>query len=117
MTDLPKNFGGIPGYVLDTLIANGFDTVEKLNAASDSELTAIDGIGSGRVKLIRKAIDEVEAYADQKSERKFVWLRGWNWADGDDGFTYLNFKPGTEIKCLRKRKGSNELEISVSYPE
>lgn len=112
MTDLPKNFGGVPGYVMDMLIEDGYTTVEKLKAASDKELIAIPGIGRERASLIRKAIAEYELLTHK--EINFSWKSGWNWEESDDEYVYLNFKPGTEIKSLRKRKGSNELAVLVS---
>lgn len=38
------------------LIAAGYDTVEKVCAASDQELRAVDGVGPATLKLIREAI-------------------------------------------------------------
>lgn len=115
MTDLPKNFGGIPGYVLDILIKNGFDTVEKLKAASDKELISVDGIGAGRVKLIRKAIAEIEDYAVEPTN--FKWVKGWNWKKSDDGRSYIDFSEGTQIRRLCYDRRSQEIGVLISYPE
>jgi hypothetical protein len=112
MTELPRDFGGVPGYVMDILIESGYTTVESLKSATNKELIKIDGIGRERVRLIRKAIEEFEQAVFEKTE--FVWKQGWNWQDSDDEYVYLNFKPGTQIKSLRKRKGSNELSVLVS---
>ena len=55
--DLITAVGGIPKYVLDVLVEAGYDTVTKVRAASDDELLAVDGIGEGRLRAIRKVID------------------------------------------------------------
>jgi len=115
MTKLPKDFGGIPGHVLNLLIESGFDTVEKLKEASDQELRVVDGIGKNRVKLIRKAIDEIENYAVSESG-EFRWFSGWNWKKDEDGCGYVEFPDGTEIKRVRLRRGSNEISVLIRRP-
>lgn len=50
-TPLPADF---PARSL--LVDAGFDTVEAVTAASDSDLTDIDGIGSATVQKIRDAL-------------------------------------------------------------
>ena len=42
-----------PEHGRDQLVASGFDSDEKVRAASDKELLAIDGVGPGRLKQIR----------------------------------------------------------------
>jgi len=116
MTDLPKDFGGIPGYVIDLLIENGFSTVESVKAASDDDLMSISGIGAGRARLIRKAIDEIEDFAEQPDERPFKWFYGWNWINGGDGYSYVEFPEGTEISKIRYRRGSNEIGLLIRKP-
>lgn len=50
---LVDSVGGIPKHVAEILIEAGYDTVEKVRAASDEDLLGISGIGEGRVKAIR----------------------------------------------------------------
>lgn len=52
----PLNWGALPASVTDKLKAAGLDTPEKVAAASDASLLAIDGIGEGTVKVIRGQI-------------------------------------------------------------
>lgn len=52
-----NDIGGIPEYVAGVLIKGGYDTVDKVRSASDEELMALDGIGKGRLKAIRKVVD------------------------------------------------------------
>ena len=42
-----------PEHGRDQLVANGFDSDEKVRDASDEDLLAVDGIGPGRLKQIR----------------------------------------------------------------
>ena len=42
-----------PEHGRDGLVAAGFDSDEKVRAASDEDLLAVDGIGPGRLKQIR----------------------------------------------------------------
>jgi len=118
MTKLPKDFGGIPGHVINLLIETGFDTVESLKLASDEDLRSIDGIGKSRVDLIRKAIVEIEDYADESSKpaNEFKWFSGWNWKKDEAGCGYVEFADGTEIKRIRLKRGSNEISVLIRQP-
>lgn len=42
--------------IIGALIAAGYDTVEKVRAASDEELRSVDGIGPKSLAAIRKAL-------------------------------------------------------------
>lgn len=42
-----------PEHGREQLVANGFDSDEKIKAAPDANLLAIDGVGPGRLKQIR----------------------------------------------------------------
>ena len=42
-----------PEHGRDQLVADGFDSDEKIKAAPDANLLAVDGIGPGRLKQIR----------------------------------------------------------------
>lgn len=42
-----------PEHGRDLLVAGGFDSDEKIKAAPDANLLAVDGIGPGRLKQIR----------------------------------------------------------------
>jgi hypothetical protein len=44
---------GFPGA--DALVAGGFDSREKIRAASDEDLLALEGIGEATLKKIREA--------------------------------------------------------------
>jgi hypothetical protein len=46
------NLDGFPGGSI--LLAAGFDSPEKIRAASDEDLLALDGIGEGTLKKIRE---------------------------------------------------------------
>jgi len=54
--DLP----GVGAEIYDALINAGFDSIDKLKTASDSQLLSISGIGKGRLDSIRTALGEVE---------------------------------------------------------
>ena len=51
---LMDEFPGLKINYAKMLIEMGFDNLEKINKASDSELVAIKGIGKATVKLLRK---------------------------------------------------------------
>ena len=113
---LPEHFGGVPGYVIDMLIENGFDTVEKVKSASIDDLIAINGIGTNRALLILKAIAEVDKYAEIEGEKRFRWVHGWRWTK-EDGWSCRHFAGGTEIKTLRYNNKSGEIEVLIYTPE
>ena len=49
----------------------------------------------------------------------FIWLSGWGWK-GHEGFSFLDFGKGVEIRCLRMKRGSNELAVrlwSIEFDE
>jgi DNA integrity scanning protein DisA with diadenylate cyclase activity len=56
LADIFSKMGGIAGHVADILREAGFDTVEKLQAATDAELEAVNGISKKRIRAIRKLV-------------------------------------------------------------
>jgi glycosyltransferase involved in cell wall biosynthesis len=56
---LPVGQLNLPSLVTGILRREGYDTVESLKYASDTELLATKGISDARLKQIRKAIDEL----------------------------------------------------------
>jgi ERCC4-type nuclease len=50
---------GVGQEIYDALVNAGFDSIEKLQTASDEELLSISGIGKGRLESIRAALSEV----------------------------------------------------------
>lgn len=51
-----NDVGGIPKYIAELLVSEGYDTVTKVRNASDEELLDIDGIARGRLRAIRKVV-------------------------------------------------------------
>lgn len=49
-----NDVGGMPKYIAELLVSEGYDTVTKVRQASDEELLAIAGIAKGRLRAIRK---------------------------------------------------------------
>lgn len=45
---------GLQAKAADVLLAAGYDSLEKLAAASDEELTALDNVAAGSVRSIRE---------------------------------------------------------------
>lgn len=45
---------GLTAAQRDALIAAGYDTPAKLDAATDADLTAVEGVGMGTVRNLRK---------------------------------------------------------------
>lgn len=51
-----KGWGLLPNSTINKLSAAGFDTPEKVRAASDEEILKIDGIAEGTLKVIREML-------------------------------------------------------------
>ena len=54
--DRVMNEAGLRADVVQNLIAAGFDTAEKLKAASDEELDDVEGIGHSTVQKLREVL-------------------------------------------------------------
>ena len=120
---IPKDFGGVPGFVMDILIRDGYDTVTKLRNATDEQLGAVEFMGPGRVKLIRKALKVIDEYDREGEEYTvgeigggYIWLDIWRWRVGNPGRggkKYSNFAKGVEVRSVRFNHATQYLSLLI----
>ena len=123
---LPRDFGGVPGFVMDILIRDGYDTIAKLRNASDEDLEKVEFMGPGRVELIRKALKAIDEYDREGDEYTvgeigggYIWLDIWRYRVGTSGKRskkYSNFAPGVEVRSVRFNHETGYLSLLIWSP-